>query len=256
MDQKDADMLKAQFDVDGFCKVEPLYGEQEMREINASLERFLREGIDTMPPEQVYYEDRGDMTSIKQLQRLFDYDSFFHQMMFEGPARRIAELVLDEDVEPINMQFFNKPPGIGKATPPHQDGYFFHLTPPQAVTGWLALEPVDAENGCIHYVAGSHRVAGYRDHATTGILGFSQGLTDFGTDEDDANTVANPGPAGTFLLHHAKTIHWAGANVSLTRSRRALGFIYYGKSARVDEKAQARYQAALDERLRTEGKIS
>ena len=35
-------------------------------------------------------------------------------------------------------------------------------------------------------------------------------MTDFGTADDQANTMAFPGQAGTFLMHHAKTIHWAG----------------------------------------------
>ena len=80
-------------------------------------------------------------------------------------------------------------------------------------------------------------------------------MTDFGTDADHAKTVSFPGPAGTFLMHHAKTVHWAGANNSPTRSRQALGFIYYAKSAQVDEAAKAAYQKALDERLKKAAKI-
>lgn len=240
---------------DGYLKVEPLFSADEMTRVNAVLDDFLHDGVAKMPPEQVYYENPDDRSTVKQLQTLFEYDGFFRDLMFDGPPRTLAELALGEPVRPVNMQFFNKPPGIGQATPAHQDGYFFHLTPPQAVTGWLALEPVDEENGCIHYVRGSHRDDAFRKHAPTGVLGFSQGITDFGTDADRANTVAEPGDAGTFLLHHAKTIHWAGANTSPTRSRRALGFIYYGESAREDTEAKAAYQAALDARLKKEGKI-
>lgn len=247
--------LRQAFERNGYLKVAPLISKDEVAEINATINDFLDTRVAQMPPEAVYYEDRSDRGTIKQLQRLFDYDAFFHELMFDGPPRRLAELALGEEVRPINMQYFNKPPGIGKATPPHQDGFFFHLTPPSAVTGWLALEPVDEENGCIHYVQGSHREPGFRDHAPTGVLGFSQGIADFGTDDDRARAVAEPGSAGTFLMHHAKTIHWAGANKSLIRSRRALGFIYYGASAVEDTAAKAAYQAALDARLRTEGKI-
>lgn len=247
--------LSEDFHADGYLRINPLYSHDETGRINAELDRFLRDGVPHMPANQVYYEDKNDSTSIKQLQKLFDHDAYFHDMMFNGPIRRLAEIALGGDVEPINMQYFNKPPGIGLATPPHQDGYFFHLDPPLAVTGWLALEDVDHENGCIHYVRGSHQVDGYRPHTSTGVLGFSQGMKDFGTDADNANTVAMLGCRGTFLMHHAKTIHWAGANTSLVRSRRALGFIYYAKSATVDLAAKARYQANLDARLKKDGKI-
>lgn len=80
-------------------------------------------------------------------------------------------------------------------------------------------------------------------------------MTDLGTPDDNAKTVAMPAQAGTLLMHHAKTIHWAGANSSRTRSRRALGFIYYAESTRVDEEAKAAYQADLDRRLKEEGRI-
>ena len=44
-----------------------------------------------------------------------------------------------------------------------------------AVTCWLALEKVDEENGCIHYVKGSHKFE-YRPHGRSNVLGFSQVL--------------------------------------------------------------------------------
>ncbi len=251
----DCAALRADFDRDGYLRVAPLFTAEAMAQIDTALGAFLRAGVQKMPPEQVYFEDPNDPGTLKQLQRLFDYDDFFRDLMFDGAPRALAEIVLGEPVRPVNMQFFNKPLGIGQATPPHQDGYFFHLTPPAAVTGWLALEPVDAENGCIHYVRGSHRKEGFRDHAPTGVLGFSQGITDFGTEADRAGTVAESGGTGMFLMHDARTIHWAGANTSPTRSRRALGFIYYGESAREDTGAKAAYQAALDARLKAEGKI-
>lgn len=246
---------KSDFDRDGFVAFDPLFNPKEMFAINAELARLLKQGVSKMPPEHVYLEDRNDPNSIKQLQKLFEYSLFFRNMMFDGPIRRIASEVLGDEAVPVNMQFFNKPAGIGQPTPPHQDGYYFHLDPPLAVTGWLALEPVDEENGCIHYVRGSHRGEGYRPHGSTGVLGFSQGMMDFGTPEDLAGTVACPGGPGTFLIHHAKTIHWAGPNNSPTRSRRALGFIYYGANAKVDVAAKEAYQKALDARLKADGRI-
>lgn len=240
---------------DGYVSVDPLFGQSEMTELNGEISRFIRDIVPTMPTAQVYYEDKSDKTSLKQLQRMFEHDAYFGDLMNNGPVRRIAEEVLQDEVVPVNMQYFNKPAGIGQATPPHQDGYYFHLTPCEAVTGWLALEDVDHENGCIHYVRGSHQREEFRPHGQTGVLGFSQGMTDFGTADDHANTVAFPGQAGTFLMHHAKTIHWAGANRSSTRSRRALGFIYYAKRAKLDESKRDAYQRRLDASLLKSSKI-
>jgi len=247
--------LIIEFNRDGYVAAKPLFGADKMSEINSEIARYIRDVVPKMPETQVYYEDKNDKSSLKQLQKMFEYDSYFQNLMNEGVVREIAETVLQDEVVPMNMQYFNKPAGIGQATPPHQDGYFFHLDPCEAVTGWLALEDVDEENGCIHYVRGSNKDQGFRPHAQTGVLGFSQGITDFGTQADKDETVAFPGKAGTFLMHHAKTVHWAGANKSTTRSRRALGFIYYAKRASLDEVARDAYQKALNARLKISEKI-
>lgn len=251
----DPGTLTAAFAAQGFVSVRPLFDAAAIARIDAELQRFIRDVVPTMPEAQVYYEDRADARSLKQLQKLFDHDGFFHDLMFDGPPRRIAEAVLGQPVVPVNMQFFNKPAGIGQATPAHQDGYFFHLDPCEAVTGWLALDPVDDENGCIHYVAGSHREPDFRSHAPSGVLGFSQGIPGFDPAAEGDTVTPCPAAPGDFLMHHARTIHWAGANRSATRGRRALGFIYYAEAARVDQAAARAYQAKLDEALRTAGKI-
>ena len=118
-----------------------------------------------------------------------------------------------------------------------------------AVTCWLALEKVDKENGCIHYVKGSHKQE-YRPHGRSEILGFSQGVTDFGNDEDKKNTVKFEGKTGMFLMHDAKTIHFASSNKSSVRSRRAFGFVYHGVSSKHDVEKGKAYQKKLHDELK------
>ena len=64
-----------------------------------------------------------------------------------------------------------------------------------------------------------------------------------------------PAQPGDLLAHDALTIHWADGNRSQTRSRRALGLIYYSERAQEDAAAHAAYQRRLTEDLRREGKI-
>jgi ectoine hydroxylase-related dioxygenase (phytanoyl-CoA dioxygenase family) len=255
MTDPDLDSLADDFDRDGYVALRPLFDAAKMAEISAELDRYIAEVMPTMPVEEVYFENREDRSTLKQMQKLSVYDDYFRDLMETSVIRDIASAVMGEPAVPQNLQYFNKPAGIGQPTPPHQDGYYFHLSPCKAVTGWLALEKVDEENGCIHYVRGSHKAGGFRPHGRSNVLGFSQGLTDFGTDEDKANTVALPGDAGTFLMHDAHIIHWAGPNRSPTRSRRALGFVYFGEGARIDEASKAAYKAKLEAELRAEGKI-
>ena len=154
-------------------------------------------------------------------------------------AEAVAAVLLGGEVnrEANNSQYFNKPPKEGLATPPHQDGYYFKLEPCEALTMWLALEEVDEENGCVRYVKGSH-LRGMRPHGRSGTLGFSQGITDYGTDEDKANEIGFHAQAGDLLVHQAMMIHLAGANTSSTRTRKAIGTIYYSQRAKVDHEAK------------------
>ena len=102
---------------------------------------------------------------------------------------------------------------------------------------------------------GSHLNDEYRPHGKSNILGFSQGVTDFGNENDKLNTVSFPGEAGTFLIHNAKTIHWAEGNKSKTRTRKALGFIYYASSVTFNEAEASMYQNILDHELKSKGFI-
>lgn len=205
-----------------------------------------------MPPEHVFYEDRKDASSLKQLQHLDFYDPFFKKLFVHNKIISLAELLLSNGVMAKNMQWFNKPPKIGKETPPHQDGFYFMLEPNEAVTMWLALEQVDEENGCVRYIPGSHK-KGMRNHGKTSLLGFSQGITDYGKEDFEQEIPMIVGP-GDLIVHHSMTIHRADGN-SNERNRRGLGFIFYSALAREDLERHRQYQEKLKEELQHSGKI-
>ena len=235
--------LRELFETDGYVAVPGFLSASEVEECNRQLARYILEVVPGLPAEHVFYEDKEDASTLKQLQQMQEHDSWFGEL-FHGAAQRLAEELLGTEVVGKNMQFFNKPPGVGSPTPPHQDGYYFKLNPPMALTMWMALEDVDTENGCVRYVPGSH-LKGMRDHGRTKTLGFSQGMTDFGTSEDLELEVAMPASPGDLMAHHALTIHRADGNSSANRSRRALGFIYYSVDAREDIVAQAAHRKEL-----------
>ena len=244
---------KDTFEQDGFVGVPGFCDAGELQTIEAALARFIAERVPALPVEHVFYEDKSNRTTLKQIQRMHEHDDFFGEF-FEGKPKRLAEELLGEAVVGKNLQYFNKPPALGQATPPHQDGFYFMLEPCLALTMWMALDIVDAENGCVRYVRGSH-TRGMRPHGRTETLGFSQGITDFGQAADARYEVACPARPGDLLAHHALTIHRADANASATRTRRALGFNYYGKSARENLAAHEAYQTRLTTEMEVAGKI-
>ena len=246
--------ILATYDRDGYVAFE---GFLDRETIAAALGKIadIREGrIGGIPDDRIYFEDPSDRSTLKQVQELFKWDKLFERLMFEGKARRLAEILLQDEAVGRNMQYFNKPPRVGQPTPPHQDGYYFMLKPCVAVTMWLALEPVDEETGCVRYLEGSHK-AGIQPHERTQTIGFSQQVSDFDGLRASYPERAFPASPGTLLAHDARTVHFAGGNQSSSRTRQALGFIYYAKRAREDQVAHAAYQAKLAEDLRERGAL-
>lgn len=249
----DAALLEG-FQADGYVALPQFVKGQEMAELLGHVDRFVHGTIPQLPPEQVFYENKDAPGTLKQIQHMGDHDPWFHKLFTGSRFREVAELLLGGPVVPKNLQYFNKPPRVGQPTPPHQDGYYFMLNPCEAVTMWFALDDVDEENGCVRYVRGSHK-QGMRGHSRTNTLGFSQGIVGYPTDQDREDEVAIPAKPGDLLVHHAMTIHRADGNLSATRSRRALGFIYYSVRACEDAEAHAAYQSQLVQDLESQGKI-
>jgi len=246
--------LARRFSEDGFVAVRGFF---DAATIAAILDRIalIKAGrTNGLAPERFFYENKGAPETLKQVQELFRWDGFFHDLMFAGPAIRLARDLLRDEAVAKNMQYFNKPPGASTPTPPHQDGFCFMLDPCEAVTLWVALEPVDAENGCVRYLKGSHR-AGLQAHSRTDVLGFSQAVDGFDRLRATYEEVAIPAAPGTLLAHHALTVHRADANRSPTRTRQALGFIYYAGRAREDAERHAAYQRRLAEEMARAGRI-
>jgi phytanoyl-CoA hydroxylase len=244
--------LKASFDRDGYVALPAFLNPSEVRELCSEIDRYIRDVVPRLPVESVFYEEKGRPETLKQLQVMHQHDPYFERLFFGERFVKLAELLLGDRVVGKNLQWFNKPPRVGQPTPAHQDGFYFKLDPNEALTMWLALDVVDEHNGCICYVPGSHR-RGLRDHARTGVLGFSQGITDFGAadQEQELRMFAQP---GDLLVHHSLTIHRADGNYS-DRSRKALGFIYYAARARCNDELNRAYAEKLKADLIREGKL-
>lgn len=248
MDKK---TIKDAFHRDGYVLIPGFLPEHEVNEIILNFNRVIEHVVPNMPAEKIFFEDKNDPSTLKQLIDINKYDDYFNNVLGMSKFKELAEHLLEDEVVGKTLEYFNKPPRIGKPTPPHQDGYYFMLKPSLAVTMWMALEPADEENGCVKYIRGSH-LTGMRPHGRAATLGFSQQILDYGP-KDIAQEISMRAQPGDLLIHHSLTIHCAGGNNSATRSRKALGLIYFGLSAKEDVEAKAAYQKRLQvERSATE----
>ena len=245
--------LHRQYHNQGFIIIRGFCDAAELQQLRDDLDHYIDHTVPNLPSMDVFCEDTADRQQIRMLPRMQEHSERFRSLLTEGTLFDVATSLLGMDVVPKDAAYFNKLPKIGEATPPHQDGYYFHLDPCEALTLWLALDDVDEDNGCVHYVRGSHR-QGMRDHRRSNVLGFSQHIVGYGTDDDLANEVAACVSAGDLIVHDSLTVHRTAPNHS-ARTRRALGFVYFSHRAQVDEVAREQYQRTLETELSAQGKI-
>lgn len=234
--------LRPAYEKQGYVVVKRFLNSEEFLELSRNLDRYIGEVVPTLSEKHAFFVDRSRPETLKQMQHM-SVDPYFDAYAKHPKWLELAEDLAGEPVSCDAPEWFNKPPGTISPTPPHQDNYYFCLKPNNVLTIWLALDVVDRENGCLRYVPGSH-LRGVRPHQRSNILGFSQGISDYG-DQDFAEEVEIHLQPGDAVVHHGETIHRAEANVSPIRNRRAFAMVCRGESCRRDEEAFTRYQSAL-----------
>ena len=246
------DQSKQDFDRDGFVILRDYLNPEEATDVDANVERFIQEILPGAPDTTAFYEDPNDPTSIMRLQNMLDHDPWFHDLFYSERIAGLARHLLGDEVVGKNLQWFNKPAGVGGPTPAHQDGFYFMLDPNIAITLWLALDHIDEGNGCVRYVRGTH-LDGMRPHQRSNVIGFSQGITDYG-EADTAREEPIHAKPGDLFAHHSMTMHRADPNPS-TRRRAALGFVFFAATAKEDADRAEAYRRTLYEQWEKEGRL-
>ena len=146
---------------------------------------------------------------------------------------RIVDAVSDllgPNVVGWGSHFFCKMPGDGKSVAWHQDASYWPLSPSKAVTVWLAIDDADPGNGCMKFVAGSHRHGHmtYRPSTSDDHNVLSQTIDDV---EQYGDVVWNPVPAGHASMHADLLLHGSDPNDS-DRRRCALTLRYAAADVR------------------------
>jgi phytanoyl-CoA hydroxylase len=123
-----------------------------------------------------------------------------------------ASSLMSQSMEFWYDQFLGKPPGKSVPTYWHQDeGYWGRNLDEKGITGWIPLQDVDAQNGCMHFIDGGHRLGVLPHHLVEGMQ--SDLLT---CEVDEAAMVVCPIKRGDVTFHHSKTPHMTNANTSKT----------------------------------------
>ena len=144
-----------------------------------------------------------------------------HDLLWSATFVAPAEQLLGGPIRFWHDQLFCKPAGHGGVVAWHQDySYWTRTVPMQHLTCWIGLDDSTTENGCVHYVPGSHRWNLLpRTHLANDMEAIRGVLSEDQLDE--FRPVACELQAGEASFHHPLMLHGSYANSS-PRPRRAI----------------------------------
>ena len=241
--------LRRRYLADGFVIVRRLLDGAALKELQEQLDRYVSKVVPTLPKDCAFFDDYNRPETLRKMQSLDRHDTWLANFMQSGPHVPIQEFLMGDRCQPQGLEWFDKLPHDQNATPPHQDGFYWNRKPDIACGAWIALDPVNRENGCLWYAPGSHQ-QGIMPHGASGVLGFSQGILNF--DPAKANGVPIELDPGDAVIHSSATVHWTGVNRT-SRHRRAVATFCFGASTVRDEEGHARYLASLRSQLEKRG---
>jgi ectoine hydroxylase-related dioxygenase (phytanoyl-CoA dioxygenase family) len=144
----------------------------------------------------------------------------FHDLLWNPAFTFAASQLLNGPVRFWHDQLFCKPARHGGVVAWHQDYSYWTRTRPMAhLSCWIGLDDATRENGCVHYVPGSHR---WNLLPVTGLANEMQAIEGVLTDEqrEAFRPVAIELKKGECSFHHPLMVHGSFENRT-RRPRRA-----------------------------------
>ena len=200
--------------------------------IKASGDRFLQ---DDASGKGHFFVDTGASSRIKA----------YRALLLRGVLPEIASAFLaSEKVNFFGEQVFVKEPGTKERTAFHQDATYFEVEGEQCCVMWIPVDPTDLDTGTMQYVRGSHRDGkDYKPNTfvTRTALPGAEGeeMPDIEANPDHYDLVHFNTEPGDIVIHHFKTLHGAGGNLSRYQVRRAASIRYAGDDIRFKSRPYA-----------------
>ena len=222
----------AKFQADGFLSFERLIDSDAVAEIASVYDQMLSREIDCGATDR----NLGEIT--RQIMMPSQHHALFRDNPVLDAGREIAMQLLGV-AEPafVYDMLIYKPPGHEAATPWHQDLAYARMpftragTPIKSISTfvqfWLALDDVDVDTSCMHFVPGQHLKPLLEHYVASGDPGDQSRMLAVKNPEqalDLSKIIACPLRAGGATVHSYSTPHFTSGNRTNHRQRRAYIF--------------------------------
>ena len=136
------------------------------RDVSGLVEAYRRDGVvvirDVLPPNWLEALRQAVDEETAKNKRYFAYrnvrtepGTFQEFCLTSGIGRLVAELCGANSTTLVFDQLFVKEPGTETRTGWHTDQPYWPIAGP-IITAWIALDPVDDDNGALEFIPGSH----------------------------------------------------------------------------------------------------
>ncbi len=213
------DVDRKTFAGDGFVHLAGVLTEDEVAEIEAVYDRFLRREIEV--PGKDYCDMAGDYGrrpedfSIVNVMLPRRYYPQWQGNVYERRTAHIAAQLCGDGMTIDYDQLLAKQPYKDDAIFAwHQDMAYWPDTPDRrTATFWLAVDDSTLENGCMRFVPATNHETELRPHAPVyGGRGTSHAL---GTDlREGDQVVVKPIARGDCTVHNERVMHGSGGNLT------------------------------------------
>ena len=201
----------AQFNDDGFVKLEGVFTPAEVAEVIAAIDPLEQRS-------EEYVRSQGGRISISEADvitfttHLVAHSDVLHAFAAHPKVKDICHDLIGDDVRLYWDQSVYKKTGKEQEFPWHQDNGYTFIVPQQYLTLWIPLVDVDEKNGCPWIAPGVHK-RGTLEHWLTG-LGYK-------CLEDVPDAVCVPGKAGDVIAFSSLAPHRTGPNLVKGSVRKA-----------------------------------
>jgi ectoine hydroxylase-related dioxygenase (phytanoyl-CoA dioxygenase family) len=222
----------AAFERDGFVNGGQVLTDAEVDELRDELTRVMANGPDHDGPRPALMSNlSGDVANpVVQIVNIWQASEPFERLLHRPKiVEEIAQLTGASALRVWHDQIQYKPAEKGGVNMWHQDAPLWPvLAPMTEVSAWVALDDVDADNGCMSMVPGSHRW-GDRIRDLFALPSFEDMPATW--EGHDVEVRLCPVRRGEVHYHHALTWHGSHANRS-GRPRRAIAVHYMTQDTR------------------------
>lgn len=206
----------ALFREQGYLAVDSISSPAEVTLLREIFQRLFKDGAGWKKGAQydLAGTDDGRPAKLPQLLNPVEFAPELRETEFRANALAIARQLLGPEAEPWFEHAILKPPHYGAETPWHQDEA--HRDDPgtdyEQISIWMPLQEATQANGCMRYIAGSHRgpILEHRSPNNDPRITALECVGGF----DSTKAAYCPLPPGGAAVHHCRTLHGAGANQS------------------------------------------